>query len=425
MKKILLFFLFCFFLFTACKENNPSSNEEPMTNTAPDAPSLSSPTNNAVNQLTALTLTWNRSSRAETYNLQVSESSSFNSYLCNQSGLTGTSYDITNLGNLTQYYWRVSATNSYGTSVFSAVSSFTTVAWGSVPLAPALISPADRATNLSPVLTLTWNYSWYALSYKLQVSTSSEFTSFVFNQGGLTNLSQLISGLNASTTYYWRVSAANNIGTSTYSLVRSFTIGSIGNASSCAGMPTVTYQGKVYNTIQVGNQCWLKENLDVGNMIISGTASNSSNSIIEKYCYNNDTANCTTYGGFYKWSEAMASSRIPGSKGICPTGFHIPTYFELQGLVTSASGNSNSLKAIGQGFDTGAGTDTTGFRALIGGFYNYDNYFYGMGFDTFFWSSTETGNSDAYTMYLNGNGSNVTFRYYFKDYGLNVRCLKD
>ncbi|HSL89900.1 MAG TPA: hypothetical protein VK870_11395 [Ignavibacteriaceae bacterium] len=56
----------------------------------------------------------------------------------------------------------------------------------------------------------------------------------------------------------------------------------------CPGTPTVTYAGKTYNTVQIGNQCWLKENLDVGNMII-GSLNQFDNGIIEKYCYNNDS----------------------------------------------------------------------------------------------------------------------------------------
>ena len=424
MRRLYLFMIICLIGFSACGKENSSPADSLITATIPDVPSTSSPADNAVNQPTSLTFSWNASARAETYNLQVSESSTFSTFLINQRGLTSTSSDISTLRNLTQYYWRVSATNTNGTSEFCTARSFTTVAWGSYPLAPILISPADKAAGLSPTLTLSWNYSWYALSYTLQVSTNSGFTSFVFNQSRLTSISQLISGLNASTTYYWRVCAVNNLGSSEYSIVRSFTTGSSGSASSCEGIPTITHNGKVYNTRQIGNQCWLKENLDTGNMILNGTASGN-NSIIEKYCYNNDTANCRVYGGFYKWSEAMAYSRIPGSKGICPTGFHIPTYFELQALMTSVSGNANSLKALGQGFDIGAGTDSTGFSALLCGFLNYDNYFYGIGYDSYFWSSTETGNYEAYNMYINSNSAGINFRYYSKDYGLNVRCLKD
>ena len=67
----------------------------------------------------------------------------------------------------------------------------------------------------------------------------------------------------------------------------------------CPGVPTVTYEGQVYNTIQIFGQCWLKENLNVGTMI-NGEDEMTDNGIIEKYCYYNDQANCDTYGGLYQ-----------------------------------------------------------------------------------------------------------------------------
>lgn len=61
----------------------------------------------------------------------------------------------------------------------------------------------------------------------------------------------------------------------------------------------------------------MKENLNVGTMIQS-SSDQSNNSIIEKYCYNNDTANCSMYGGFYQWDEAMQYVATAGARGICP-----------------------------------------------------------------------------------------------------------
>src|SRR5665647_231898 len=110
----------------------------------------------------------------------------------------------------------------------------------------------------------------------------------------------------------------------------------------CPGTPTVTYSGKTYNTVQIGNQCWLKENLDVGTMIDS-LANPGNNGIIEKYCYGNNPANCTTYGGLYQWNEAMQYVTTAGAKGICPTGWHIPDTSEFQILGTTVN-NGNELK---------------------------------------------------------------------------------
>ena len=192
-------------------------------NNPPDPPTLSSPSNEATNVGLPSTLIWNASSGATSYTVQVSTSSSFTTFVYNQSGLTGTSQQVTGLNNSIKYYWQVSATNSYGTSGWSSVWTFTTEAGGTAPQPPTLSSPSNGATNVSLPPALVWNASSGATSYTLQVSTNSNYTSFVYNQGGLTGTSQQITGLNNSTQYYWRVSATSSYGTSGWSSVWNFT----------------------------------------------------------------------------------------------------------------------------------------------------------------------------------------------------------
>ena len=83
----------------------------------------------------------------------------------------------------------------------------------------------------------------------------------------------------------------------------------------CPGIPTLKYEGKTYHTIQIGSQCWLKENLNIGVMIDSAK-NQTNNGVIEKYCYRNDPANCSKYGGLYQWNEALqyasGTSKIKG-----------------------------------------------------------------------------------------------------------------
>ena len=97
------------------------------TATIPAAPTLSSPTNGATGVSTSPTLTWNTSSGATSYRLQVSTSSAFSTLTIDQNGITTTSLAISGLANGTLYYWRVNATNSVGTSGWSSVWNFTTV----------------------------------------------------------------------------------------------------------------------------------------------------------------------------------------------------------------------------------------------------------------------------------------------------------
>jgi len=200
----------------------------------------------------------------------------------------------------------------------------------------------------------------------------------------------------------------------------------------CPGIPQITYEGKTYNTVQIGTQCWLKENLDVG-VMINGTENQTNNNIIEKYCNDNDPANCTAYGGFYQWNEAMQYVTTERSKGICPQGWHIPSKAEIYDTLKNAvQGNGNRLKSTGQGlsnnWEDGKGTNGSGFSVLLAGCRNY----YGGGFYylcryAFFWSSSssEYNTNLAYYMSLNTNNSNVNPGDDLRIGAFSIRCLKD
>jgi len=105
------------------------------------------------------------------------------------------------------------------------------------------------------------------------------------------------------------------------------------------GASKVNYGGKAYNTVLIGDQCWLKENLDIGTMI---TSSPSNNGIIEKYCYGNIESNCDIYGGLYQWDEAMQYATIEGAKGICPDGWYIPTLAEVHTSAAVVENDGNA-----------------------------------------------------------------------------------
>jgi uncharacterized protein (TIGR02145 family) len=198
----------------------------------------------------------------------------------------------------------------------------------------------------------------------------------------------------------------------------------------CPSIPTVTYEGKTYNTVLIGTQCWLKENLDVG-MMIKGTENQTNNNIIEKYCYKNDSANCTAYGGLYQWGEAMQSLTTEKVRGICPQGWHIPSHGDFDTLKRIVSGNGNKLKCIGQGLlhylGDGIGTNESGFSALLAGYrYTYDGFSKVLGQGTYFWGSTADGISGgAYGMSLFYYEGGVHLSSYGKADGYSVRCLKD
>ena len=184
---------------------------------------------------------------------------------------------------------------------------------------------------------------------------------------------------------------------------------------------TVTYSGKVYHKVKIGNQTWLKENLDVGTMI-QGTANSSNNEVIEKYCYGNDTANCNKYGGLYQWSEAMAYDTANGARGICPEGWHIPTKAEFDTLAVNRN-DYNRLIALGQGTEDGVGTNSSGFSALFAGYRGTDGSLITLGSSTVFWSSTEDRVAYVYGFALWNYSSSTS--YDSKEFGSGIRCTKD
>jgi len=217
-------------------------------------------------------------------------------------------------------------------------------------------------------------------------------------------------------------------------------------AWTCGDLLVDDRDGQDYTTVQIGNQCWMAENLNIGTMI-NGSGNQTDNSTIEKYCYNDNTTNCNTYGGLYQWDEMMQYVTTAGTQGICPTGWHLPTDAEWMtleeylGMCTgTGSGCSGStgwrgtdeggkLKETGTTHwaspNTGA-TNSSGFTALPGG--DRDNTggaFYSLMVNAFFWSSSENGTS-AWNRILNYNLAQVArINISWKTTGFSVRCVRD
>lgn len=188
---------------------------------------------------------------------------------------------------------------------------------------------------------------------------------------------------------------------------------------------TITYAGKTYNTVKIGEHCWLKDNLDIGTMIESNDEEDNQtdNGTIEKYCYDNDHNNCEKYGGLYQWNEAMQYITTEGTKGICPVGWHIPTRSEFEELEDYVGDEAKRLLAEGE---TDEATNETGFSALLGGNrYNVNGNFDFLGNFANFWSSSELNTKDAYYLTLTNYASDVGLSKYNKGDGFSVRCIKD
>ena len=297
-----------------------------------------------------------------------------------------------------------------------------------LPLYPAMPSnpdPANEAINVSILPILSWNCSDPEndpLTYDVYLDIVNPPATIVST--GQSETSCAVGWLPAGTTFYWKVVAQDNHSYSTSGAVWSFTTEPL-TGSACAGTPTVWYAGKLYNTVRIGSQCWLRENLNVGIMIDS-LQNQANNKDIEKYCYQNNPAHCSTYGGLYQWNEAMQYSTTEGARGICPPGWHIPTYNDYFNLRIVVNYDGNALKAVGQGTEDGAGTNVSGFSALLSGYKNYYNdHFINLSYVTYLWSSSVFTGTAAFFLHLNTYNDDVYLLNYNYEGGFAVRCLKD
>jgi uncharacterized protein (TIGR02145 family)/gliding motility-associated-like protein len=215
-----------------------------------------------------------------------------------------------------------------------------------------------------------------------------------------------------------------------------------GNQPFSCGDP-VLYEGQTYNTVQIGTQCWFRENLNVGTKINVGQ-NQTDNGIIEKHCYDNLESNCTTYGGLYSWHELMDYNSSESVQGICPPGWHIPSNSEMCTMMTFLDPTvncSNTYTHIGTDVggklketglehwnepNTGA-SNSSGFSALGSG-YGIDGSFTNLKTFTHFYTSTYVNGSGVYVHRLDYNTQDVFYQF-GPDYSLGashpVRCVRE
>jgi uncharacterized repeat protein (TIGR02543 family) len=172
------------------------------------------PTATAATSITAtgFSANWNASGGATGYRLDVATDSGFTNFVAtynNRDVGNVTTYAVSGLTGGTTYYYRLRAYNGSATSGNSNTITVTTV-----PAAPT----ATAATSITATgFSGNWNAATGATGYRLDVATNSGFTSFVtgYNDRNVSNVTTYaVSGLSASTTYYYRVRAYNGAGTS-------------------------------------------------------------------------------------------------------------------------------------------------------------------------------------------------------------------
>ena len=196
---------------------------------------------------------------------------------------------------------------------------------------------------------------------------------------------------------------------------------------------TVTdIDGNVYETIQIGGQLWMAENLKVTHYNNGDSISYPSNKDFGTFyegqygVYNNDPSNADVYGNLYNWAAVV------DDRGVCPDGWHIPTDAEYTVLTDYLGGESvagGKMKEAGLEYwnspNAGA-TNESGFTALPAGYrYSSNGYYYNIGNYGWFWSSSEYGSNYAWSRLLYYNYSNVGRSSSYKQYGFSIRCLGD
>jgi uncharacterized protein (TIGR02145 family) len=211
---------------------------------------------------------------------------------------------------------------------------------------------------------------------------------------------------------------------------------------STCGQINDARDGNIYNTIQIGNQCWMSENLRYLPNVVPPNISSQSLPYLYVYGYSGtdvimakSTSNYLIYGVLYNWTASMNSSASSntnpsGVQGICPTGWHLPSdseWNQLDNFLGEYAGGK--LKEAGEAhwnYPNTNANNQTGFTALPGGYRNGYNTFYDLGNYGYWWSSTESGSSFAYyrslaylnsNIYVNSSGN--------KDLAYSIRCIRN
>ena len=179
-------------------------------------------------------------------------------------------------------------------------------------------------------------------------------------------------------------------------------------------------------SVKIGNQVWTVENLNVDHYrngdSIPEVKSQQQWSDLKTgaWCYyNNDSKNGEKYGKLYNWYA------VNDPRGLAPKGWRIPSQSELLELQSAVNDNSNLLKAVGEGSGSGTGTNSTGFSVKLGGYRGYHGNYYYIGYDSYFWTSSEGTPPFASSMYVYSTGNYIFFHDFDKVYGFSVRCIRD
>ncbi|MEI7727697.1 MAG: FISUMP domain-containing protein, partial [Bacteroidota bacterium] len=235
-------------------------------------------------------------------------------------------------------------------------------------------------------------------------------------------------GVNTTTGFFNPSEVGTGLKTISYSYTNVYTCGTSKTrtilvqpapAFICGNNLTDIRDNRVYATVLIGLQCWMKENLDFG-FGISDLVPQTDNCVAEKFLrysiFN------IRYSTFYQWDELMRYDPTPASQGLCPPGWHVPTSSEWDQLV---------LFCNGPGQAGGPMKDSllvNGFQSHQQGFLYLNNtwaFTSGNTAGTMYWTSTASGAARAVARGLNEYNLSVSRYEAARGNAFSVRCLKD
>lgn len=346
---------------------------------------------------------------------------------------TGTGRFISHLTGLTPgatYHIRAYATNSIGT-VYGADSVFTTNAEPRVPIIETGTVSVINSTSAAAVGNVISNggdeITAIGVCWSRAANPTVDLLTKTIEGAILGIFKSQITGLSSATTYHIRAYATNGIGTA-YGKETTFSI-----IMDEPGPRVSDIDGNAYNTVYIGNQLWMAENLKTRHYR-DGTAIPSEPLTSQEWlglttgalCYydNDELNNKNIYGPLYNWYA------VTDERTLCPSDWHIPSndeFLELRDYLGGLSIAGAKMKETESGLwefpNTGA-DNSSGFTALPGGDRD-DGEFGSILNGTGWWSSTEVNEADAWSHYLYYSSTSFFPSPDAKVSGCSVRCIKD
>jgi uncharacterized protein (TIGR02145 family) len=257
-----------------------------------------------------------------------------------------------------------------------------------------------------------------------------------FNGAGEGTFISKINNLNPNTTYYVRAYATNSLGTNYGSELIFKTVGQSFGVP-CASIPNVRdIDGNLYNTVQIGFQCWLKENLrttkyqdgsDIPLDLSGGSEGNNkdetwtSRTSGARTIYGNNQNNLNTYGYLYNWFAVAEPS------GLCPKGWIVPFDSDWNELINYIGDDEGKFRSTGTTLwrepNLGA-TNESGFTGLPGGTRYSFALFLGIKISGLWWSLDERSFNLGQRLSRTPINKDYEDNWPGKNDGLSVRCKK-